>query len=154
MNIPFMSRFIGIGSKATTPKIRFANSVSAGQRARFGALLSGILHDLPDLLAVSVMDLRNGELLATHHLPGKLDPGKAAAHNAEVIRQKQMALRALGLADTETIEDVLITLNSQWHVLRLLPGQRHFLHLMVNQRDTNLALARAVLQAHTAEPTT
>jgi hypothetical protein len=34
----------------------------------------------------------------------------------------------------------------------LLPGGRHFVHLMVSQRDTNLALAREVLRARTAEP--
>ena len=45
---------------------------------------------------------------------------------------------------------MLVTLGTQWHVLRLLPGQRQFVHLMVSQRDTNLALAREVLRAQVA----
>lgn len=148
MKFPFLSRFTG--GDAPVAKITYVSSVSGPQRARFGEVLGGILRELPELLAVSVIDLRSGELLATHHLPGKHNPAKAAPYNAEVIKQKQLALRALGLADTETIEDVLITLVNQWHVLRLLPGQRHFVHLMVSTRDTNLALAREVLRAHTA----
>ena len=150
MKIPFLSRFTG-GNTPTTPfKITYASAVSGPQRDRFGAVLKGILGELPELLAVSVIDLRSGELLATHHLPGKHDPAKAAPYNAEVIRQQQQALQALGLTTAEAIEDVLITLGTQWHVLRLLPGQRQFVHLMVSQRDANLALAREVLRAQTA----
>jgi hypothetical protein len=53
----------------------------------------------------------------------------------------------MGLADTETIEDVLVTLNTQWHILRLLPDNRYFLHLMVSHRDTNLGIAREVVRS-------
>ncbi len=150
MKIPFLSRFTGDDTRSAASKITYANSVSAGHRAKFGTLLGSILQDLPDLLAVSVIDLRSGELLATHHPPGKLNPAKAAAYNTEVIRQQQQALKTLGLAPEEAIEDVLVTLTSQWHILRLLPGGHHFVHLMVSIRDTNLALAREVLRSHTA----
>ena len=145
MKIPFLSRFTA--GDAPTAKITYSSAASGPQRTRFGEVLGGILRELPELLAVSVVELRSGELLATHHLPGKHNPAKAAPYYAEVIKQKQLALRALGLADTETIEDVLITLSNQWHVLRLLPGQRHFVHLMISNRDSNLALAREVLRA-------
>ncbi|HEX8329122.1 MAG TPA: hypothetical protein VF629_16435 [Hymenobacter sp.] len=154
MKIPFLSRFTDDNTDPILPKITYARSVGAGQKARFGALLGGILRELPELLAVSVVELRSGELLATHHVTGKSNPAKAAAYNAEVIKQKQLALQAMGLASEEAIEDILITLSSQWHVLRLLPGQRHFVHLMVSTRDTNLALARAVMQAKAAEAAT
>lgn len=151
MKIPFLSRFSSPDdAQPATAKITYANSLNVSQRTHFGAVLGGILRDLPELLAVSVVDLRSGRLLATHHLPGKHDPAKAAPYNAEVINQKQLALQALGLANDEVIEDILITLSSQWHVLRLLPDQRHFVHLMVSIHDTNLALARAVMQNHTA----
>lgn len=151
MKIPFLDRLIASPpTKATPPKLTYADSVGVRQKAQFTSLLLGILGDLPDLLAVSVLDLKSGTLLATHHIPGKLNPAKAAGFNAEIIRQKQRALQALGLAEEETIEDILITLNTQWHVLRLLPDNRHFVHLMVNQRDTNLGIAREVMRARTA----
>ena len=135
--------------KAAPPKLTYADSVGVRQKAQFTTLLLGIRGDLPDLLAVSVVDLKSGTLLATHHIPGKLNPARAAGFNAEIIRQKQRALQALGLAEAEAIEDILITLNTQWHVLRLLPNKRHFVHLMVNQRDTNLGMAREVMRART-----
>lgn len=148
MKIPFLSRFMADGSVSAGPKITYAPSVSAGSKARFGQLLANILRDLPDLVAVSVLDLRGGTLLATHHAPGKLNPAKAAAYHAEVVRQKQKALEALGLAE-EAIDDVLITLTTQWHLLRLLPGDRYVVHLLVGMRDTNLGIAREVLRVHT-----
>ena len=144
MKLPFLSRF----ASAESP-ITYSRAISATDKARFGAMLTGIVRELPELLAVSVVELRSGEVRATHHIGGKLNPGKAAGYYAEIIRQKQQAIRALNLTD-EAIEDILITLNAQWHVLRLLPGGRHFVHLMVNTRDTNLAVARTVMQAHTA----
>ncbi|SFQ27998.1 hypothetical protein SAMN04515668_1695 [Hymenobacter arizonensis] len=138
--------------KSGSPKITYDSGINAGQKTQFGALLTNIKRELPELLAVSVVELRSGKLLATHHIPGKLAPGKAAGYNAEVIRQKQQALQVMGLAEEEAIEDILVTLNTQWHILRLLPGNRTFLHLMVNMRDTNLGIAREVVrsQAHAA----
>ena len=149
MNIPFLARFLTSDTASMPPKVIYADSLNAKHKARFGTLLLDIVNDLPDLLAVSVMDLKAGTLLATYHIGGKLNPAKAAAHNAEVIRQKQLALQALGLT-AEAIEDILITLSTQWHILRLLPDNRHFVHLMVNRRDTNLGIARDVVRARAA----
>ena len=149
MKIPFLARFLTPDTAAMPPKIVYADNLSAKHKARFGTLLLDIVGDLPDLLAVSVMDLKAGALLATYHIGGKLNPAKAAIYNAEVIRQKQLALPALGLPD-EAIEDILITLDTQWHILRLLPDNRHFVHLMVNHRDTNLGIAREVVRARAA----
>ncbi len=149
MKIPFLARLLTPDASAMPPKVMYADGLSAKHKARFGTLLLGIVGDLPDLLAVSVMDLKAGILLATYHIGGKLNPAKAAAANAEVIRQKQLALQALNLQG-EAIEDVLITLSTQWHILRLLPDNRHFVHLMVSRRDTNLGIAREVVRAQTA----
>ena len=147
MKIPFLARFIANEAASTPPRIAYAASVSPVSKARFGPLLSSILRELPDLMAVSVLDLRAGTLLATYHAPGKLNPAKAATYNVEVLRQKQQALEAMGLRD-ERIEDVLITLTTQWHLLRLLPGNRYAVHLLVSMRDTNLGVAREVLRTH------
>ena len=150
MKLPFLDRFLGDHSPSDVLKTTYNSSLSATNKAQFGQLIKAVFEELPDLLAVSVINLKSGELLATRHLPGKSNPAKASAYNAEVIRQKQQALQALGLAAEENIEDILITLSSQWHILRLLPGNRYFVHLMVNMRDTNLGIAREVLRAQTA----
>lgn len=151
MKIPFLDRFIGTTPQPLPSKITYSKSISASHKAQFGQIISAVLQELPELLAVSIIQLSSGELQATHHITGKTDPAKAAGYNAGVIRQNQLAIQALGLTG-ETIEDMLVTLNNQWHVLRLLPGNRHFIHLMVSMRDTNLGIAREVLRAHTAAP--
>lgn len=148
MKLPFLSRFLGGDLNPETLRLTYNSSLSAGNKARFGKLLAVIVQELPDLLAVSIIDLKSSEVLASQHVVGKSNPVKAAAYNTEVIKQQRQSLQALGLASEEAIEDILITLRSQWHILRPLPGDRYFIHLMVSMRVTNLGIAREVLRAH------
>jgi hypothetical protein len=73
-----------------------------------------------------------------------LDLDVAAAGNTEVIRAKMRTVEALRLDDT--IEDILITLTKQYHLIRLLRGPRNgqglFLYLVLDRDRANLALAR------------
>lgn len=56
-------------------------------------------------------------------------------------------MAALKLTD-ETIEDILISLSSQIHLLKLNKQGNKFIYLVVSSRDTNLAIAREVLRNH------
>ncbi len=149
MKTPSLTRFSAEGLPAAAPRIAYAAAVGAAGKARFGPLLASIVRDLPDLVAVSVIDLRAGTLLATCHAPGKLNPAKAAAYDAAAVRQTQQALVAAGLGG-EVLEEMLVTLTTQWHLLRPLAGNRHVVHALVSRRTTNLGIARAVLRAHVA----
>jgi hypothetical protein len=68
----------------------------------------------------------------------------AAAGNTEVVRAKMRTMESLRLDDT--IEDILITLNKQYHLIRLLKNTRNeqglFLDLVLDRAKSNLALAR------------
>jgi hypothetical protein len=67
----------------------------------------------------------------------------AAAGNTEVVRAKLRTMEALGMRDG--IEDILITLSSQYHLIRLINDQSGlglFLYLALNKNQANLALAR------------
>jgi hypothetical protein len=80
----------------------------------------------------------------------------AAAGNTEVVRAKQRVISALKLNDE--IEDVLITLHRQYHLIRLLtPTKRGdsklFLYLVLDRERANLALARHNLKAIEADLT-
>lgn len=69
----------------------------------------------------------------------------AAAGNTELVRAKLKTMRSLGLEDT--IEDILITLSKQYHILR--PSTHHeglFLYLVLDKTKANLALARRKVQ--------
>lgn len=73
-----------------------------------------------------------------------LDLDLAAAGNTEVIRANTRTMNALHLDDA--IEDILITLSKQYHVIRLLKRPDAdaglFLYLVLDRAKSNLALAR------------
>ena len=112
-----------------------------------GQAVQNILNDLPSLLAVAVVDISSGMSLASH-TNSNINPDTAAAYNTEVVKQKQKAIAALKLQG-ETIDDVLITLTNQLHLLKLVNDGKKFIYLVVNPRDTNLAIAREVVRAQT-----
>ncbi len=109
-----------------------------------GQAIQNILDDLPQLIAVAVVDAQSGLTLASHSNTS-LNPETAAAYNTEVVKQKQKAMAALKLTG-ETIDDILITLTNQIHIINLIDGGKKFIYLAVNSRDTNLAIARDVLR--------
>ena len=77
-----------------------------------------------------------------------LDLDVAAAGNTEVIRAKMRTMESLRLDDQ--IEDILITLSKQYHLIRLLKSSRSdqglFLYLVLDRGKANLALARHALK--------
>jgi hypothetical protein len=90
-----------------------------------------------------IADYQSGMLLAKTGAGVNLDI--AAAGNSEVIKSKMKTINALGLK--EGIEDMLITLGTQYHVLRPLaakPGL--FLYLVLDKARANLAMARFKVQ--------
>jgi len=115
-----------------------------------GKVVQGIIADLPSLIAVAVVDATSGMSLASHSNSPSINPDTAAAYNTEVVKQKQKAMSALKLTN-EKIEDILISLSSQSHLLKLTDNGTKFIYLVVSSRDTNLAIAREVLRTHVAE---
>ncbi|UOR04303.1 hypothetical protein MUN82_15310 [Hymenobacter aerilatus] len=110
-----------------------------------GQTVQEIINSLPGLMAVAVVDVQSGMALASHSNTPSLNPETAAAYNTEVVKQKQKAMAALKLAG-EKIEDILMTLSNQLHLIRLAEDGKKFIYLVVNARDTNLAIARDVMR--------
>ena len=83
-----------------------------------------------------------------------LDLDVAAAGNTEVIRAKMRTMESLRLDDA--IEDILITLGKQYHLIRLLRNSREehglFLYLVLERQKANLALAPPQPQADRGRP--
>lgn len=97
---------------------------------------------LPGAVGVAIVDLESGMTLG-HSGTGALDMEVAAAGNTEVVRAKMRTMRDLGLEDQ--IEDILITLDSQYHVVRPLKGKGAaglFVYVALDKGKANLALSR------------
>ncbi|MEU8193763.1 hypothetical protein OG320_05895 [Microbispora sp. NBC_01189] len=95
-----------------------------------------------------VADYGSGMALGALGGSKDLDLQVAAAANTEVVRAKLRAIEALQL--NETIEDILITLGSQYHLIRPITGRGGkglFLYLALDRGRANLALARHQLRS-------
>lgn len=107
-------------------------------------IVDKIISSLPGAIAVSIAEIDSGMALASKSTNASVEPELAAAYNAEVIKQKMKAKKALGL-EKQNIEDVLITLTDQFHVLMVVPGNQYFIYVATS-KDGNLAIIRATLR--------
>ena len=98
--------------------------------------------------AVAVVDYESGMTLGSRGGSAAFDLDVAAPGNSEVVRAKLDVMEKLGLRG-ETIEDILITLGSQYHLIRPVqgaPDEKLFLYLALNKAQANLAMARRDLK--------
>ncbi|HEX4870822.1 MAG TPA: hypothetical protein VFV27_00780 [Nevskiaceae bacterium] len=102
------------------------------------ATLDNIL-GLDGAMCCALVDSSSGMMLASSGTGVDLE--MAAAGNTEVIRAKLKTMSMLKLG--ETIEDILITLGRQYHIIRPLAKKPElFLYLVLDKGRANLALAR------------
>ena len=99
-------------------------------------------------LGFALVDWESGIPLGTLGGGKYLDLDLAGAGNTEVVRAKMRTMQSLQLNDT--IEDILITLGKQYHLIRLMTNadgaQNMFLYLALDRSKANLALARHQLK--------
>ncbi|MGW2491100.1 hypothetical protein ACWCV9_28300 [Streptomyces sp. NPDC001606] len=96
---------------------------------------------------VALVDYTSGMALGTMGANKSFDLNVAAAGNTDVIRAKMRTMEMLGLKSE--IEDILITLTDQYHLIRLLRsrgGNGLFLYLVLDAGRANLAMARHQLR--------
>jgi len=97
-------------------------------------------------IAVSVTEVETGMSYCSLTVKSDFDPELASAYNLEVVKAKLNAIRALGL--DQKINDILITLTDQIHIIDLSEDGRYFIYLAVDSNKANLGLTRAVLSRY------
>lgn len=98
-------------------------------------------------IGAAVVDSASGMALGTIGGNMDFDVAVAAAANTEVIRATLRTMEMLGMSSS--IEDLLVTLSSQYHVMRPLTaktGRGLFLYLALDKGRANLAMARHQLR--------
>ncbi|MBM4796703.1 hypothetical protein HXP44_32940 [Streptomyces sioyaensis] len=111
--------------------------------AQMESALSDAMSSIEGAVGVALVDYTSGMALAALGDNQALDLNVAAAGNTDVVRAKMRTMEMLEL--TGSIEDILITLTSQYHIIRPVTGksgQGLFLYLVLDRKRANLALAR------------
>ncbi len=102
------------------------------------------LRGVDGYIGACIVDSESAMALGTDGGNATINLDVAAAGNAEVVKAKRKAMRALGLKDD--IEDILITLGKQYHLIRPLRMRNSvFIYLALDRARSNLAMARLML---------
>jgi serine/threonine protein kinase len=98
------------------------------------------LGEISGFIGGCLVDSETGMMMAAVG-GGNLDLEAASAANCEVVRAKNNAIKLLSLNDT--IEDILISLGKQYHLIRPLEkANTLFLYVALDRKTANLGMAR------------
>lgn len=141
MNLPFLRNLPSLGRRPLFRIVANAEATATGAEAA----LQHLLAELPELLMAAVVTLESGQVLASYATQPQLWPSTAAPFWTAAVQQLQASQDAQG-PGPEQLEEVLVTLPAQLHLLRLAPRGHYLLCLAIGAADTNLALAREIMR--------
>lgn len=95
---------------------------------------------LDGAIGAALADYSSGMCLGTAGGSKSFDLEVAAAGNSEVVRAKHRVMEQLGL--TDDIEDILISLGKEYHLIFPLPNAELFIYAALRRDQANLALTR------------
>jgi hypothetical protein len=97
-------------------------------------------------IAVAVTEIETGLSYGNLSIDSTFDPELASAYNLEVVKAKLSAVKALNLK--QDIEDILITLSNQIHIIDISPNNKFMVYLVADSSKANLGMTRAVLRKY------
>ena len=103
--------------------------------------------EMPGFIAASLVDLESGMTLGVKSMRPEFDLTAASAYNSEMVKQKLKIMRALNLKTT--LEDMLLTLGDQIHLIKVVSPST-FIYLAADRSACNLAIVRNVVSKNIA----
>ena len=105
--------------------------------------------NVPGFIAVAVAEIKSGISYYTETVVPSFDPELASAFNLEVVKAKLNAINALGLSDS--IDDIMINLKTQIHIIDISENNEYFIYLAVDSTKANLGMTKALLNKYKKE---
>ena len=87
--------------------------------------------NVPGFIGVSVAEIASGMSYYSQSVLADFDPELASAFNLEVVKAKMNAIKALNLQG-QVIDNIMITLTSQIHIVDVSDNQDYFIYLAVD----------------------
>lgn len=107
--------------------------------------LTKMLDEIPDVLTAAIVTVNEGLSIAEANRREGIDTAAASAYLASIVKSNLNAIKLL--AGDQVTEDILVTTNDYYFIIRQLPGQPFFIFLMTN-RDSWLGKARVVMKEY------
>jgi hypothetical protein len=104
-----------------------------------------VASEIPGFIAAALVDIDSGMTLGLKSMRPDFDLAAASAYNSEMVKQKQKIMRALSLRTH--LEDMLITLGDQIHLIKLVTPTT-FIYLAADRATVNLAIVRVAVNKH------
>lgn len=101
-----------------------------------------VANEIPGFIAAALVDLDSGMTLGMKSNRSDFDLTAASAYNSEMVKQKQKIMKALNLRTT--LEDMLITLGDQLHLIKMVTPTT-FIYLAADRATANLAIVRTAV---------
>ena len=99
--------------------------------------------NIPGYVAVAVTEIKSGISYYSDSSVSSFDPELASAFNLEVVKAKLNAISALGLE--QNIDNIMITLTNQIHIIDISENNEYFIYLAVDSTKANLGMTKALL---------
>ena len=107
-------------------------------------------NNVPGFIAVSIAEIKSGISYFSLSVQSDFDPEMASAFNLEVVKAKLNAIAALGLKG-QGLDDILINLTSQIHIIDISENADYFIYLAVDGKKANLGMTKAILGKYKKE---
>ncbi|MEZ4360060.1 MAG: hypothetical protein R3B48_07765 [Kofleriaceae bacterium] len=101
--------------------------------------------EIPGFIAAALVDVDSGMTLGAKSTRADFDLSAASAYNSEMVKQKQKIMKALSLKTH--LEDMLMTLGDQIHLIKMVTGTT-FIYLAADRATSNIAIVRNAVNKH------